>query len=91
MTNLEWEIKNMMTVTPETGDYLSPDGPAVKFTDFYLASRKPLTFEVTEASDWQCRLTDNLVLRPNKGGEPNWFHRWMQRLAFGFRWERVNH
>lgn len=21
---------------------------------------------------------------------PNWFNRWMQRLCFGFRWEKLN-
>lgn len=41
-----------------------------------------------ERSEWQCHLVDGFVVIPNKGGEPNAFHRWMQRLAFGFRWEK---
>lgn len=24
-----------------------------------------------------------------EGKEPNWFHRWMQRICFGFRWEKI--
>lgn len=49
-------------------------------------------FELIEdrsPSDWQVR-HGNMIYRPFKGDEPNWFHRWMQRLAFGFRWERVS-
>jgi hypothetical protein len=42
-----------------------------------------------EPSEWVCRITRDLTLHPNKGNEPNWFHRWMQRLAFGFKWERA--
>ena len=40
-------------------------------------------------SDWQCYLTggpDGLVLVPNEGNVPNAFHRFMQRVCFGFRW-----
>lgn len=55
------------------------------------ASLPPDTFITSwpERSDWQCRLTGDTVYRPAKGNEPNWFHRKMQELAFGFRWERV--
>jgi hypothetical protein len=42
-----------------------------------------------EPSEWQMRCS-GVVYRPSKGKEPNGFHRLMQRLAFGFRWERVN-
>lgn len=40
-------------------------------------------------SDWQCRLNPHTVYRPRKGDEPNAFHRFMQWLCFGVRWERV--
>lgn len=45
-------------------------------------------------SDWQCELFGitgghRIVIRPLKGGEPNWFWRKMQYLAFGNRWIRV--
>ncbi len=40
-------------------------------------------------SEWKCYILgddDGVVYRPREGHEPNWFHRLMQRLAFGFRW-----
>ena len=43
------------------------------------------------ASDWQCHLIDGpngLILTPTKGNEPNWFHRKMQELCFGFKWRK---
>jgi len=27
---------------------------------------------------------------PGEGGEPNWFHRKMQELIFGFKWRKKN-
>lgn len=41
------------------------------------------------ASDWQMR-HGGVIYRPFKGDEPNWFHRKMQQLCFGFKWERVS-
>lgn len=40
-----------------------------------------------ERSSWQCHCA-GITYIPPKGAEPNAFHRFMQRLAFGFRWER---
>ena len=58
-------------------------------TQFYTT--KPLELRLREKSNWQCLIVgESLVLRPSAGDEPNALHRWMQRLAFGFRWERVN-
>lgn len=46
-----------------------------------------------EPSEWQCELfgmgPDGVVLRPQKGGEPNWFWRWTQYLAFGCKWVKA--
>lgn len=42
-----------------------------------------------EYSEWHCYITDNFVLRPEKGKEPIWFWRWMQYLAFGFKWVKI--
>jgi len=47
-------------------------------------------FEVQWAkpSGWSCNITDGLVFRPSLTRKiPNWFHRLMQRLILGFRWE----
>ena len=30
-----------------------------------------------------------VVYYPNKGQVPNWFHRKMQELCFGFQWRKV--
>jgi hypothetical protein len=47
------------------------------------------TLKVPEKSDWQMSVAD-IVYRPNKGKEPNWFHRKMQEFCFGFKWEKIN-
>ena len=50
-----------------------------------------------EKSEWKVWLMgDNkekgpygaIVYHPNKGQEPNWFHRKMQELCFGFQWRK---
>jgi len=45
-----------------------------------------------EYSDWQCELfgtgPNGMVMRVEKGREPNWFWRWMQYLCFGNKWVR---
>ena len=38
---------------------------------------------------WRCYLGSNLMLNVEEGKQPNAFHRLMQRLCFGFRWERI--
>lgn len=39
---------------------------------------------------WRCRLTNNTYWNVEDGNQPNWFHRKMQQLCFGFKWEKVN-
>ena len=47
-----------------------------------------------QPSEWKCELfgcrSGGMVLRPQKGNEPNWFWRWMQYLAFGNKWVKDN-
>jgi hypothetical protein len=38
---------------------------------------------------WRCHIGYNLVYQLEEGRQPNAFHRLMQRLCFGIRWERV--
>ncbi len=43
---------------------------------------------------WRCRLfggsaENGITWIPDEGHVPNAFWRWMQRLAFGNKWERV--
>jgi hypothetical protein len=44
--------------------------------------------KLPEKSDWQAVIC-GVTYKPYKGQEPNRFHRWMQRLAFGIKWERA--
>lgn len=39
-----------------------------------------------DLSEWECHILPDVIFRPHKGKEPNRFHRFMHRLAFGFRW-----
>lgn len=39
-------------------------------------------------SRWICHFVDGLSVVPHEGLEPNWFHRKMQNICFGFRWEK---
>lgn len=41
-----------------------------------------------ERSLWGCQLIPNVIFVPYKDCEPNWFHRLMQRLAFGVIWKK---
>jgi hypothetical protein len=46
-----------------------------------------------KASPWRCYLFGSdrgVIFHPSKGQEPNAFHRLMQRLILGFRWEKAN-
>lgn len=38
---------------------------------------------------WRCYLAPHFCINVPEGKQPNRFHRWMQRLCFGFRWERI--
>lgn len=47
----------------------------------------------SEKSDWVCylsgdpsRVNGSVKFVPEKGNEPNWFHRKMQELMFGVKW-----
>jgi hypothetical protein len=37
---------------------------------------------------WKCKLTNNTYWMVEEGKEPNWFHRKMQELCFGIKWEK---
>ena len=50
-----------------------------------------------EKSDWVCYIWGDpsqpgsaFTLSPNKGFEPNRFHRKMQELVFGVKWRKIN-
>lgn len=39
--------------------------------------------------EWECVLMPGVIRSVEKGRAPNWFHRKMQEIAFGFKWRRV--
>ena len=42
-------------------------------------------------SNWICHINGGtLRVRPLEGKEPNWFHRKMQHLILGFKWEKID-
>lgn len=57
-----------------------------------------LLYKPPEKSEWKVWLMGDhkekgsygaIVYHPNKGQEPNWFHRKMQELCFGFQWRKL--
>lgn len=52
-----------------------------------------VSLRAPKPSGWQCHLTPGpfgLVLQPTEGNVPNIFHRWMQRVCFGFCWKKID-
>ncbi len=57
-----------------------------------------LVFKLPEKSEWRVWLMGDhgsgqhgaIVYNPNKGMEPNWFHRKMQEFCFGFQWRKID-
>ena len=39
---------------------------------------------------WRCQLTQGTFWQVQEGQQPNWFHRKMQQLCFGFKWEKID-
>lgn len=65
----------------------------------WYAARMPeaLLYKPPEKSEWKVWLMGDhkqkgpygaIVYHPNKGQEPNWFHRKMQELCFGVQWRK---
>ncbi len=48
--------------------------------------------QIPEQSEWTCYMFGNkpggvgLIYTPRKGGETNWFVRWMMRICFDCMW-----
>ncbi len=50
-------------------------------------------FNTPEFSEWKCYLFgakpgEGITYMPKKGGEPNWFIRWMMKICLGCTWKR---
>lgn len=39
---------------------------------------------------WKCEIHKGTHWMVEEGKEPNWFHRKMQQLCFGFKWEKID-
>jgi hypothetical protein len=65
-------------------EHFDPDEPNKKYT-----------INAPERSEWECVVFGDVgaeyplvVFTPLKGQAPNWFHRKMQELCFGFKWRK---
>ena len=47
------------------------------------------TLKIPKKSEWSMYVAD-ITYNPPEGMEPNWFHRKMQELCFGFKWRKNN-
>lgn len=47
------------------------------------------TLTTPKPSGWRVHLVNGVEWHPDEGQVPNAFWRLMQRLMFGFRWERL--
>lgn len=41
-----------------------------------------------EPTPWQLKISDGLIMHFKEGKQPNRFHRFMQRVFFGFVWSK---
>jgi hypothetical protein len=39
---------------------------------------------------WKCQLMEGTYWQVEEGKQPNAFHRFMQRVCFGFKWSRID-
>jgi len=69
----------------------------VEDKDYYLVKGRPggKTIEGPHPLQipvygWKVWLMKDTCRSVEKGKEPNWFHRKMQTLCFGFKWEKLN-
>jgi hypothetical protein len=61
-------------------------------SNFAVKDSQKFKLYIQESSEWSCYLFGNrpggpgLMYTPRKGGEPNWFVRWMMRICFDSLW-----
>lgn len=56
-------------------------------------SEHSVQYRPPEKPGWRCDVFKDdysMIIRLKKGLEPNWFHRKMQELIFGVKWEKTN-
>ena len=57
--------------------------------DNYTVPINKLTLVRNKEYVWRCQLIPGTYFPVEKGTEPNWFHRKMQTLCFGFVWSKI--
>jgi len=69
-------------------------GYSYKLSDYVADANSSYSIAVSSMpkhSNWQCTFIggpNGPVYNPSEGNEPNWFHRKMQELCFGFKWRK---
>lgn len=48
-----------------------------------------MTIKVPKYS-WKCCIHPGTYWHVEEGKQPNWFHRKMQSICFGFKWEKID-
>ena len=81
-----------------TEDIITSNEWADRYSEGWVAKEMPeyLLYKTPEKSEWRVWLMGDygksqhgaIVYQPTKGQEPNWFHRKMQELCFGFQWRK---
>lgn len=96
MNECETESDSSPNTTKHSGTNLYCDRPDYNPKDFLIGEGTTIKIQpMPGPSEWQCYLSGKpgdmwcTVYRPNKGQEPNWFHRKMQELAFGIKWRKT--
>lgn len=70
-----------MYLYPEEYGLVSDIGPVSNNLSQYA------TLSMPKNSDWTAAFA-GITYTPVEGKEPNWFHRFMQRLCFGIVWSK---
>lgn len=75
-----------MAVDTNDGAWIAPE------TLMHMSFGQPgrSEWKVWLMGDHGSGLPGAIVYHPIKGREPNWFHRKMQELCFGFQWRKID-
>ena len=70
-----------------------PTNETIRFDNDIYKAEGTYKFYIPERSEWKCYMfgatpkgNDGISYVPKKGGEPNWFVRWMMKICFDCTW-----
>ena len=78
----------MVVADPNILNYVPRDESQFDFVHDTWDCPSMITATIVYSTEWECELSPMTIFTPLDGCEPNWFHRWMHRVFFGFRWQR---